>query len=189
MRLGTSGVNVTYMKILAFVISSILAGFAGALYANLVGFLSPDTFTFEVTAQVLSMVLIGGMGTTFGPVFGAIFITALPEMLRMSREYYQVIYGVGVAAAVLFLPQGILGLFHRRKAMKVPQANAAAPRSQRARHPARAALRPGTSARWRFRAASWQGRAELPPASAPSGDRPSRRVCGCLKATSDQGRR
>ena len=124
MAAGTTGVNVTRMKILAFVISSVIAGFAGALYAHLVGFLSPDTFTFEVTAQVLSMVLIGGMGTTIGPVLGAAFITALPEMLRISKEYYQVIYGAGVAAAVLFLPRGILGLLDRRKPVQVPQATA-----------------------------------------------------------------
>lgn len=125
MGAGTSGVNVTRMKILAFVVSAVLAGFAGSLYSHLVGFISPDTFTFEVTAQVLSMVLIGGMGTTFGPVLGAAFITALPEMLRISKEYYQVIYGAGVAFAVVFLPQGILGLFQQRKAGKVPQASGA----------------------------------------------------------------
>lgn len=124
MAAGTTGVNVTRMKILAFVISSVIAGFAGALYAHLVGFLSPDTFTFEVTAQVLSMVLIGGMGTTFGPVLGAAFVMALPEMLRVSKDYYQVIYGAGVAITVLFLPQGILGLFSRRKAARVPQVDA-----------------------------------------------------------------
>ena len=120
MAAGTTGVNVTRLKILAFAISSVLAGFAGSLYAHLVGFISPDTFTFEVTAQVLSMVLIGGMGTTFGPVLGAAFIIAMPELLRVSKEYYQVIYGAGVAFAVLFLPQGILGLLQRRNAMKVP---------------------------------------------------------------------
>lgn len=120
MAAGTTGVNVTRLKILAFAISSVLAGFAGSLYAHLVGFISPDTFTFEVTAQVLSMVLIGGMGTTFGPVLGAAFIIALPELLRVSKEYYQVIYGAGVAFAVLFLPQGILGLLQRKNAMKVP---------------------------------------------------------------------
>lgn len=120
MAAGTTGVNVTRIKILAFVISSVIAGCAGSLYAHLVGFISPDAFTFEVTAQVLSMVLLGGMGTTFGPVLGAAFITLLPEMLRVSKEYYQAIYGAGVAVAVVFLPQGILGLLHRRKAQKVP---------------------------------------------------------------------
>ncbi|WP_398472243.1 ATP-binding cassette domain-containing protein [Tardiphaga sp.] len=121
MAAGTTGVNVTRIKILAFVISSVIAGCAGSLYAHLVGFISPDAFTFEVTAQVLSMVLLGGMGTTFGPVLGAAFITMLPEMLRISKEYYQVIYGAGVAFAVVFLPQGILGFLSRRKAVKVPQ--------------------------------------------------------------------
>ncbi len=120
MAAGTTGVNVTRLKILAFAISSVLAGFAGSLYAHLVGFISPDTFTFEVTAQVLSMVLIGGMGTTFGPVLGAAFIIAMPELLRVSKEYYQVIYGAGVAFTVLFLPQGILGLLQRKNAIKVP---------------------------------------------------------------------
>lgn len=120
MAAGTTGVNVTRMKILAFVVSSVIAGCAGSLYAHLVGFISPDTFTFEVTAQVLSMVLLGGMGTTLGPVLGAIFIIMLPEVLRVSKEYYQVIYGAGVAFAVLFLPQGFLGLLKGRKAAKVP---------------------------------------------------------------------
>lgn len=120
MAAGTTGVNVTRMKILAFVVSSVIAGCAGSLYAHLVGFISPDTFTFEVTAQVLSMVLLGGMGTTLGPVLGAVFIIMLPEVLRVSKEYYQVIYGAGVAFAVLFLPQGFLGLLKGRKAMKVP---------------------------------------------------------------------
>jgi ABC-type branched-subunit amino acid transport system ATPase component/ABC-type branched-subunit amino acid transport system permease subunit len=120
MAAGTTGVNVTRMKILAFVISSVIAGCAGSLYAHLVGFISPDTFTFEVTAQVLSMVLLGGMGTMFGPVLGAIFIIMLPEVLRVSKEYYQVIYGAGVAFAVLFLPEGFLGLLKGRKAVRVP---------------------------------------------------------------------
>lgn len=120
MAAGTTGVNVTRMKILAFVVSSVIAGCAGSLYAHLVGFISPDTFTFEVTAQVLSMVLLGGMGTTLGPVLGAVFIIMLPELLRVSKEYYQVIYGAGVAFAVLFLPQGFLGLLKGRKAVKVP---------------------------------------------------------------------
>jgi branched-chain amino acid transport system permease protein len=120
MAAGTTGVNVTSLKILAFFISSVIAGCAGSLYSHLVGFISPDTFTFEVTAQVLSMVLIGGMGTTFGPVVGAAFIIALPELLKVSREYYQVIYGAGVAFAVLFLPHGILGRLNRKRGVKVP---------------------------------------------------------------------
>jgi branched-chain amino acid transport system permease protein len=110
---GTSGVHVPRLKIIAFVLSAIVAGFAGSLYAHLVTFISPDVFVFDVTAQLLSMVLIGGIGTTGGPVLGAFVLTFLPELLRVSKAYYMLIYGVGLAALIVFLPFGLLGLFTR----------------------------------------------------------------------------
>ena len=94
----TCGVNVTRLKILAFGLSAVLAGFAGSLYAHLVGFISPDAFGFEVTASTLSMVLVGGIGTSLGPVLGSAILTALPEVLRASKAYYMLLYGVGIAA-------------------------------------------------------------------------------------------
>ena len=114
----TCGVNVTRLKILAFGLSAVLAGFAGSLYAHLVGFISPDAFGFEVTASTLSMVLVGGIGTSLGPVLGSAILTALPEVLRASKAYYMLLYGVGIAALVIFLPHGLLGLFSRRRAPK-----------------------------------------------------------------------
>jgi branched-chain amino acid transport system permease protein len=114
MAAGTSGVDVPRLKITAFFISSVMAGFAGALYAHLIAFISPDAFSFEVTAQVLSMALIGGLGTAVGPVIGAAVITVLPELLRVSKAYYQLIYGAGIAAMIIFLPGGLLGLFKSR---------------------------------------------------------------------------
>jgi branched-chain amino acid transport system permease protein len=110
---GTSGVNVSRLKIVAFGISAMLAGFSGSLYAHLTTYISPDTFGFDLTAQVLSMVLIGGIGTTWGPVLGAVMLTFLPEMLRVSKAYYQLIYGAGIVALVVFLPVGLLGLVRR----------------------------------------------------------------------------
>ena len=114
MAAGTSGVEVPRLKITAFYISAVLAGFAGALYAHQIAFISPDSFTFEVTAQVLSMALIGGLGTAVGPVIGAVTVTVLPELLRVSKAYYQLIYGAGIAAMVIFLPGGVWGLFKTR---------------------------------------------------------------------------
>jgi branched-chain amino acid transport system permease protein len=111
---GTSGINVTRVKINAFIASSVLAAVAGALYAHLVGFISPDTFSFDVTAQVLSMVLIGGIGSTLGPVIGAFLIILLPEAFRVSHEFYQVAYGIGLAACLVFMPRGIMGLVNRK---------------------------------------------------------------------------
>jgi branched-chain amino acid transport system permease protein len=115
---GTSGVHVPRLKIIAFVLSAIVAGFAGSLYAHLVTFISPDVFVFDVTAQLLSMVLIGGIGTTGGPVLGAFVLTFLPELLRVSKAYYMLIYGVGLAALIVFLPAGLFGLlaWRRRRA-------------------------------------------------------------------------
>ena len=92
-----------------------LAGFAGSLYAHLTSYISPDTFGFDVTAQILSMVLIGGIGTTWGPVLGAVLLTFLPELLRVSKAYYLLIYGAGIAALIIFLPTGLLGLLRRRR--------------------------------------------------------------------------
>jgi branched-chain amino acid transport system permease protein len=110
---GTTGVNVSQLKIIAFGISAMLAGFSGSLYAHLTTYISPDTFGFDLTAQILSMVLIGGIGTTWGPVLGAVMLTFLPEMLRVSKAYYQLIYGAGIVALVIFLPMGMLGPLRR----------------------------------------------------------------------------
>jgi branched-chain amino acid transport system permease protein len=110
---GTSRVHVTQLKIIAFTISAMIAGFGGSLYAHLFTFISPDVFVFDVTAQILSMVVIGGIGTTWGPVLGAVVLTFLPELLRVSKAYYQLIYGAGIAAMIIFLPLGLVGLVQR----------------------------------------------------------------------------
>jgi branched-chain amino acid transport system permease protein len=110
---GAAGVNVPRLKIIAFAISAVLAGFSGSLYAHLVAFISPDVFIFDVTAQILSMVLIGGIGTTAGPVIGAVVLTFGPELLRISKAYYLVMYGAGIAAMIIFLPGGLVGLWNR----------------------------------------------------------------------------
>ncbi|WJR80894.1 branched-chain amino acid ABC transporter ATP-binding protein/permease [Bradyrhizobium sp. NP1] len=107
---GAVGVNVPRQKVMAFFISAVLAGCAGSLYAHLTSYISPDVFVFDVSAQVLSMVLIGGIGTTMGPVLGAVVLTFLPEILRISKSYYQLIYGAGIAAMIIFFPGGLLGL-------------------------------------------------------------------------------
>ncbi len=124
---GTSGIDVSRLKIIAFGLSAAVAGFAGSLYAHLITFISPDTFVFDVTAQILSMVLVGGIGTTWGPVLGAFLLTFLPEALRVSKAYYQLIYGVGIVTLIVFLPVGVLGLVQRwRPAKAVPVSSAGA---------------------------------------------------------------
>ena len=105
---GTSRVHVTQLKIIAFTISAVIAGFGGSLYAHLFTFISPDVFVFDVTAQILSMVVIGGIGTTWGPVLGAVVLTFLPELLRGFGELRLMIYGLALTLVVLFMPGGIV---------------------------------------------------------------------------------
>jgi branched-chain amino acid transport system permease protein len=111
---GSAGVNVPALKLLAFTVSAAIAGFAGALYAHLMAYISPDVFGFDVTAQLLSMVVVGGLGSVAGPMIGAAILTFLPEVLRVSAAYYQLIYGAGMIALVVFLPLGLVGVLGRR---------------------------------------------------------------------------
>ena len=108
------GVHTVRVKLFAFTVSAAFAGVAGALYAHMGGFISPDVFTFEVSVTVLVMVMLGGAGTIFGPVLGAVVLTALPELLREFKELYLVFYGIGILLLAIFLPRGIAGLLVRR---------------------------------------------------------------------------
>jgi branched-chain amino acid transport system permease protein len=108
------GVDTTRVKLLAFTLSAAFAGVAGALYAHMVGSISPDVFTFEVSVAVLIMVILGGAGSIYGPVFGAVILTVLPELLREFKQLYLIFYGIGILLLVVFLPKGVAGLVMRR---------------------------------------------------------------------------
>jgi branched-chain amino acid transport system permease protein len=105
---SSTGVNLTRTKVFAFALSAIYGGLAGALYAQFSSYISPDTFSFDQSIVLFSMVLIGGSGTLLGPVVGGILLTFLPEALRFVKEYYMAIYGLGIFCAVLFMPKGIV---------------------------------------------------------------------------------
>jgi len=104
------GVPTTRVKLFAFTISAAFAGLAGSLYAHMNSFISPDVFTFELSVLVLIMVMLGGAGTLYGPVLGALVLTGLPEILRDFKQVYLILYGLGILALSLFLPRGIAGL-------------------------------------------------------------------------------
>jgi len=104
------GVNTMVVKIQAFVLSAAFAGLAGAMYAHWVGFISPDSFTIDLSIGVFSMVLVGGVGSVPGVVFGAVLLTFLPEYLRFMKDYYRLIYGAILILFIVFLPGGIASL-------------------------------------------------------------------------------
>jgi branched-chain amino acid transport system permease protein len=102
------GINCTAWKVFTFGIGSALAGAAGAFYASFVGTLVPDAFIITESFTILAMVIVGGMGTLIGPVFGAILLTILPELLRGFGDLRLVLYGAALTLVVLFVPGGIV---------------------------------------------------------------------------------
>lgn len=88
------GVDVHRYKLLSFVISSVLAGLAGVFFANLQGYLNPDSFTFAESATYLLMVVMGGMSNVTGAVLSSSIVTALPEILRFLTRSRMVVYAL-----------------------------------------------------------------------------------------------
>jgi branched-chain amino acid transport system permease protein len=88
------GVHVRRVKLLAFVISSVLAGLSGVFFANLAGYLNPDSFTFNESSTYLLMVVLGGMGNVTGGILSALAVTSLPEVLRFMTRYRLIVYAL-----------------------------------------------------------------------------------------------
>lgn len=106
------GINTTKFKILAFIIGAFYAGIAGCLYAFFFRYINPTNFGFMKSIEILCMVVLGGMGNTYGAVLGAIIITVLPEFLRsvspVISQYRMVLYGLLLVIMMIVRPQGIL---------------------------------------------------------------------------------
>jgi branched-chain amino acid transport system permease protein len=103
------GVNTTRYKVMAFVISSAMAGAGGVLLAHFDGYLNPKSFEFIKSFEILIMVILGGLGSIVGSVLGAILLTVLPEALRGFAEYRMVIYSLLLIILMITRPQGLLG--------------------------------------------------------------------------------
>ena len=103
------GIDVSHHKILAFIIGTSIAGLAGAIFAHRQGIIFSTNFAFTFSITVLSMVVIGGIGTIRGPICGAILLGALPEILRFADNYRMLIYCLLLIVMVRFQPQGLLG--------------------------------------------------------------------------------
>lgn len=88
------GIDVYRHKIAAFVISTGIAGVAGALYAHYMEFIDPTSFVSDESTVILSMVVLGGMGNMYGSILAAVILTALPEALRSFSEYRMLVYGM-----------------------------------------------------------------------------------------------
>jgi branched-chain amino acid transport system permease protein len=105
---GVMGVIVPRYRLAALVVSAMLAGYAGALHAHVSSFIGPNEYGFDTAVSILSYALLGGIGSPFGPVLGAIILTALPEVLRDLSDFRGLVSGAVIVIAVLFMPKGIL---------------------------------------------------------------------------------
>lgn len=103
------GIKTTRYKILAFVISAFITGVAGAFYASMIGFIDPNSFTFDTSIMIISIVILGGMGTVRGMFLGAAILIAFPEVFRFLMDYRFVVYGLILILMMRFRPQGVLG--------------------------------------------------------------------------------
>jgi branched-chain amino acid transport system permease protein len=106
-----SGIPTTYYKVLAFSISAAFAGVAGGLYAHYLSILDPSSFGFMKSAEILVVVVLGGLGSLFGSVVSATVLTILPELLRGFAEYRMVIYALLLVTVMIFKPSGLCGRY------------------------------------------------------------------------------
>ncbi len=102
------GVDVQRDKIRVFVLSAVFASVAGSLYAHYFSYVNPDAFSIFKSLDLVIMVVVGGMGSIWGTLFGVAFITILPHVVDFLETYSDIIHGVILVAILLFLPQGFV---------------------------------------------------------------------------------
>jgi branched-chain amino acid transport system permease protein len=103
------GIDVGRLKLQSFGVACCLAGVAGALFAHTTGYISPESFRFGESILVLSMVVVGGLGSVYGSVIGAVILTVLPELLRDLGQWRMIAVGGVLFLSILFLPRGLVG--------------------------------------------------------------------------------
>lgn len=122
----TMGIPLARVKIQAFAVSAFYTGIAGGLFAPLINFVGPDNFTIVESINFIVMIIVGGLGTIHGSIFGAVFITLLSEFIRVGKDlipaflreqvgFQTAIYGMVLMLFILFEPMGIYGRWLKLK--------------------------------------------------------------------------
>ena len=105
----SQGIHVARFKMIAFVLSALLAGYAGALEAHLNFFVDQGSYDVTRAVQILTFAVLGGSGFVLGPVVGAMIVTLLPYIFEGIGDYINVISGIFLIIVIVFRPQGIVG--------------------------------------------------------------------------------
>jgi branched-chain amino acid transport system permease protein len=103
------GIDVGRLKLQSFGMACCMAGMAGALFAHTTGYISPESFRFGESILILSMIVVGGLGSLYGSIIGAVLLSVLPELLRDLGSYRMIAVGVVLFVSILFLPKGLVG--------------------------------------------------------------------------------
>lgn len=103
------GIDTASAKTGVFVLAALIASLAGSLFAHQQAFISPDSFSFFFSIELVTMVVLGGMASTYGAILGAILLTFLPELLVVFEDYEVMIFGAILMLVMIFMPQGVFG--------------------------------------------------------------------------------
>jgi len=117
------GLNPMHIKLSAFTLGAMFAGFGGAFFAARQGIVNPESFTFIESALILAIVVLGGMGSQLGVIVAAILITVLPELAREFSEYRMMMFGLVMILMMVWRPQGLFPV--TRHHVEVPQKRSA----------------------------------------------------------------
>lgn len=107
------GINAAEQKVMVFVISAVFASFAGSLAAHYSGFITPGKVAFLHSIELVTMVVFGGMASTFGAVVGAAVLTTLPQLLTVFEDYEMMVFGAVMMGTMIFLPRGVVPSLER----------------------------------------------------------------------------
>jgi branched-chain amino acid transport system permease protein len=102
------GINARILKVQIFTVSAVISAIAGSLYAHIMTFISPASFGFNFSVELLTMVVIGGLGSIYGSFLGAAILTMLPEVLRVFQDFDIIIYGLMLILMTMFMPGGLI---------------------------------------------------------------------------------
>jgi branched-chain amino acid transport system permease protein len=102
------GVDVIRFKVMVFVVSAVLAALAGSLFTHYAGFITPQEASFFRSIELVTMVVFGGLASTYGAVVGAAILTALPQLLTVFHDYEMLVFGAVLMGTMIFMPKGLV---------------------------------------------------------------------------------
>ncbi|MEM7110829.1 MAG: hypothetical protein AAF614_00240 [Chloroflexota bacterium] len=115
------GINTTNAKVIAFTLSAASGGLAGAIFAAKLGSIFPQSFQLLISVNVLSLIIVGGLGSLPGIVVGAFALIGVPELLREFAEFRILLYGIALIMMMLFRPEGLWPSEARRRELRMDE--------------------------------------------------------------------